>query len=94
MKIPKEIKRILPQGWTLGYPDKGGKDQYKRKLGGSSSAHPYVLDPSGEPLRDASGMPIKVSLTPHNGHSTSNDVSRIKRALKARPDYKVWGDSR
>ena len=84
MSKRNELLRHLPAGYTIGFPIVGGNgpNERGRKLGGSGG-HPCVLRPDGTPLREASGVPIKVSNSPGSQRTLRIELVRIRRALKA-----------
>lgn len=59
----------LPPGYTLG--------------GGGRGGHLFVLDPDGQPLRKANGIPIKVCSTPSDNRSRANERATIRTALRS-----------
>ena len=59
----------LPSGLRLGAQPHNG--------------HLPVLRADGTPLRTATGVPIKVSLTPSDWRTRKNELARIRRALEA-----------
>lgn len=77
----RELAKDLPEGYTIGFPTrKSGPAARVRKIGGHH-AHPYVLKPDGTPLRDATGIPVKIATTPGNNRAYVNARAWIRRAL-------------
>lgn len=77
----RELLRLLPDGYTIGFPRVEGTmpGQRGRILG--SHGHPYVLDPAGAPVRDARGVPFRVCCSPNN--AGFQDDRRAVRKLAA-----------
>ena len=83
LKDAKKLLAVLPPGARIGFPSQsdGHDDQPARRRG----RHPVVILADGTVLRSETGVPIAVSTTPSDYHTRENEISRIKRALRANP---------
>jgi hypothetical protein len=83
LKDAKKLLAALPPGARIGFPRQsdGHDDQPARRRG----RHPVVILADGSILRTAEGVPVAVSTTPSDYHTRENEISRIKRALRALP---------
>lgn len=76
-KGTRELQRLLPPGFTIGYPrDEQANPAQRHRIRGVHSGHPFVLDPSGQPVIDHRGLPIRVASTPRQG-ALRRDLRRI-----------------
>lgn len=79
LKDAKELLAALPPGAKIDYPNESRDDQPARRRG----RHPVVILADGSILRTAEGVPVAISCTPGDYHTRKNEISRIRRALKA-----------
>lgn len=83
MKHHRELLRILPSGYTIGYPSiAGNPDQREgRRLRGVHAGHPFVLDPAGNPVVLPGGLPFRVCSSPSKA-SLRDDMRRCRQLAK------------
>lgn len=73
----RELQRLLPQGFTIGFPRVEGTGHGQRHRFRGIHGHPCVLDPEGQAVLDGRGMPIKVAST-GNRNTHRHDVRRMR----------------
>lgn len=91
-KHHRELQRLLPPGFTIGFPRVDGTNPGQRHRFRGVRGHPCVLDTEGEPVLDGRGMPIKVASTP-NQNTARHDLRRVREISAEIRRREVEGDA-